>query len=65
VHDCLTDTTTVVSEGDGVQGDGPSGLSTFSMSSDGRKVAFYSLAGNLVAGDTNGVQDVFVPCAHL
>ena len=60
VHDCLTDTTTVVSEGDGVQGDGPSGLSTFSMSSDGRKVAFYSLAGNLVAGDTNGVQDVFV-----
>jgi hypothetical protein len=30
------------------------------LSSDGRFVAFASLAGNLVAGDTNGSNDVFV-----
>ena len=31
-----------------------------SISADGRYVAFYSFAGNLVAGDTNGTHDVFV-----
>ena len=31
-----------------------------SISSDGRYVAFYSYAANLVAGDTNGVADIFV-----
>lgn len=31
-----------------------------SLSGDGRYVAFYSLAGNLVNGDTNGVFDVFL-----
>src|SRR5438876_957024 len=31
-----------------------------SISGDGRFVAFSSLASNLVAGDSNGVQDVFV-----
>ena len=31
-----------------------------SISADGRFVAFTSLAGNLVAGDTNGAWDVFV-----
>jgi hypothetical protein len=30
------------------------------ISGDGRSVAFYSAAGNLVDGDTNGVSDVFV-----
>ena len=30
------------------------------LSSDGRVIAFESLAGNLVAGDTNGKDDVFV-----
>jgi len=30
------------------------------MSSDGRFIAFQSIARNLVAGDTNGVEDVFV-----
>ena len=30
-----------------------------SISADGRYVAFASLAGNLVAGDSNGVEDVF------
>ena len=31
-----------------------------SVSADGRYVAFQSIASNLVAGDTNGVSDVFV-----
>ena len=31
-----------------------------SISSDGRFVAFSSVASNLVAGDTNGVRDIFV-----
>jgi Tol biopolymer transport system component len=31
-----------------------------SLSGDGRYVAFYSLASNLVPGDTNGVEDVFL-----
>src|SRR5438132_192115 len=31
-----------------------------SISADGRFVAFYSSAANLVGGDTNGVRDVFV-----
>src|SRR4030067_56768 len=31
-----------------------------SVSSDGRYVAFESLAGNLVTGDTNGYSDIFV-----
>jgi hypothetical protein len=31
-----------------------------SISADGRFVAFYSAASNLVAGDTNGVPDIFV-----
>ena len=31
-----------------------------SVSADGRYVAFYSLATNLVSGDTNGQKDVFV-----
>jgi len=40
--------------------DGISGFSTFSVSSNGQFVAFYSDADNLVAGDTNGYRDVFV-----
>ncbi len=32
----------------------------FAVSADGRFVAFNSFASNLVAGDTNGVEDVFV-----
>jgi hypothetical protein len=31
-----------------------------SISADGRYVAFYSFASNLVAGDTNGTPDIFV-----
>src|SRR5262245_45363207 len=43
---------------DGTQGNGNSGLGSFSA--DGRYVTFVSSATNLVAGDTNGVDDVFV-----
>lgn len=51
----------------GAQGDGDSGVEHAStngrpvaLSADGRYVAFTSFASNLVPGDTNGVQDVFV-----
>jgi len=40
--------------GSGYDGDG------LSISADGRWVAFSSRASNLVAGDTNGIRDVFV-----
>ena len=36
------------------------GGSTPSISADGRFVAFWSYASNLVSGDTNGAIDVFV-----
>ncbi len=39
---------------------GASMLSTFSLSTDGRYVAFASEADNLVPGDTNGLRDIFV-----
>lgn len=42
----------------GAQGDGPS--SDPSVSADGRYVAFASAASNLVPGDENGLQDVFL-----
>jgi Tol biopolymer transport system component len=42
----------------GGQGDGPSIHGT--ISGDGRYVAFESSATNLVSGDTNGVNDIFV-----
>ncbi len=59
VHDRQTGATTRVSVGtDGAQGNGPS--SNPAISGDGRFVAFESRASNLVPGDTNGVDDVFV-----
>jgi Tol biopolymer transport system component len=59
VHDTVTGVTSRVSvDSSGNQGDGSSWDP--SISSDGRYVAFQSLATNLVAGDTNGVYDVFV-----
>lgn len=39
---------------------GPSTLTTLSVSTNARYVAFFSDADNLVAGDTNGFRDVFV-----
>jgi Ca2+-binding RTX toxin-like protein len=59
VHDLLTNTTTRVSEDSaGNQGNGGSGAA--SISGDGRFVAFTSVATNLVPGDTNNQQDIFV-----
>ena len=40
--------------------EGDSGSGSVAISGDGRFVAFQSFAANLVAGDTNGVADVFV-----
>jgi hypothetical protein len=42
----------------GGQGNGSSFVPA--ISADGRYVAFYSDASNLVSGDTNGARDVFV-----
>src|SRR5438093_242361 len=59
VHDRQTGTTERVSVASGGrQGNGTSAGPA--LSADGRFVAFYSTATNLVAGDTNGATDVFV-----
>ena len=59
VRDLVSGTTERVSlTTSGVQADSASGAP--SISEDGRFVAFESHATNLVAGDTNGLQDVFV-----
>src|SRR5438128_2413385 len=68
VRDLQAGTTERVSvSSTGAQGDGDSGVEHVStagrpvaLSADGRFVAFSSFASNLVAGDTNGVEDVFV-----
>ncbi|HEV7650421.1 MAG TPA: hypothetical protein VGP26_19925 [Actinophytocola sp.] len=57
VRDVIAGTTTRVSvSSTGAQGNGQS----FQSSTNGRYVAFVSSASNLVPGDTNGVNDVFV-----
>lgn len=59
VHDRQTGQTTRVSNAsDGTQGDDRS--KGASISADGRYVAYYSDASNLVTGDTNGRPDIFV-----
>jgi Ca2+-binding RTX toxin-like protein len=59
VRDLQTNTTTRVSTaGDGTQGDALSSQS--SITADGRYVVFFSLASNLVQGDTNGLRDIFL-----
>lgn len=64
VRDTLMGTTTRVSvSATGVQANGRSGLA--SMSADGRRFAFASLATNLVADDANGVMDSFVRDLNL
>jgi hypothetical protein len=47
-------------DSNGLQGDGHSGMYTLSISADGRFVAFDSRATNLVPGDSNGFDDLFV-----
>ena len=59
VRDLVAGTTELVSRSTaGVIGNGPSANSA--LSADGRFVVFESIATNLVAGDTNGVKDVFL-----
>jgi Tol biopolymer transport system component len=59
VHDRMTGLTTRVSvESLGAQGNGECRYS--SLSGDGRYVGFSSTADNLVTGDVNGFEDVFV-----
>lgn len=63
---CTPKTTRISVAPDGSQADGDSGstvtgpASSLAVSFDGRYVAFASSATNLVAGDTNGVDDVFL-----
>jgi Tol biopolymer transport system component len=59
LRDLVEGTTSLVSiRTNGKQGNGTSGYPR--ISGDGRFVAFYSEASNLVSGDTNGVDDVFL-----
>jgi Tol biopolymer transport system component len=59
VHDVISGETVRVSvSGAGAEGNADSGLA--SMSAEGSHVVFASDASNLVAGDGNGVEDVFV-----
>ncbi len=51
-------TTRISVASDGTQANGDSGDPA--ISNDGRYVAFWSVASNLVAGDTNGYADIFV-----
>jgi hypothetical protein len=66
VQGCTPTTTRISVAPDGAQANGNSGVTAVSpegplaVSFDGRYVAFVSSATNLVAGDTNGVDDVFV-----
>ena len=59
LHDLWTGATTRVSVGPGgVQASGASAKPA--ISTDGRFIAFESVASNLVPGDTNGLTDIFV-----
>ncbi len=64
MHDRITRQTVCVSvASEGTRGNGYSYSS--SINADGRYVAFWSVAGNLVAEDTNGAWDVFVHDRHM
>jgi Tol biopolymer transport system component len=59
VHDRLTGETRRISvSSSGTQGN--AGSVGFDISADGSRLAFWSAASNLVNGDTNGADDVFV-----
>jgi len=61
VHDLLTGATTRVSvSSDGTQSNYENGWSGSAISADGRYVVFSTYANNLVPGDTNGTDDVFI-----
>ncbi len=59
LRDLVSETTSAVSvDSSGALGSGHGTVP--SISDDGRYVAFSSLASNLIAGDTNGVDDIYV-----
>ncbi len=59
-HDCDTNENILVSQSTaGVQGDADAGFGGAS-SADGQTIVFQSVSANFVAGDTNGVNDIFV-----
>jgi Tol biopolymer transport system component len=61
LRDLATGQTWLVSvDSSGAQANGTSNPVRVALSADGRLVVFLSVATNLVPGDTNGVQDVFV-----
>jgi len=60
LRDRLTKTTTLVSVNLSGTGGGNGDSAAGAISSDGRYVVFESAASDLVAGDTNGVSDIFV-----
>ncbi|GAA1587703.1 PD40 domain-containing protein [Kribbella sancticallisti] len=62
LRDLVTGRTTLVSVG--LQGWADQGAHEPGISTDGRHVAFTSSATNLVAGDTNDTQDIFVRDLH-
>jgi Tol biopolymer transport system component len=64
VRDCQLNTTTICSvSSSGVEGNGQSVRGR--ISEDGRHVAFHSIANNLVPGDTNLSEDIFVRYCSL
>ena len=60
VKDRQTGATTRVSVASQTGAQANNGSGVAAISSDGRYVAFYSDASNLVSGDTNGIGDIFV-----
>ena len=61
VRNIAAGTTVIASRAtNGTQGNAASGAEDISLSSDGKLIAFDSIATNLVAGDTNARLDVFV-----
>jgi Tol biopolymer transport system component len=61
LRDTVDGTTTRVNvDSTGNQVIGGGGSADPTVSADGRYIAFYSFSSNLVAGDTNGVADVFI-----
>jgi len=60
VAGCTPSTTRVSVSTAGAEGSSGSVLQLPSISGDGRFIAFESLSDNLVSGDTNGVNDIFL-----
>jgi hypothetical protein len=59
-RDLTNNINTLISTAAGTSNEGDFGSSHPSLSEDGIRLAFWSYASNLVAGDTNGLWDIFV-----